>query len=102
MLAVFHSLDEQDFVATNVAPESFLAWIGLSDLETKYTFKWLDGSELTFERWFSEQPNGGGQRCVELGSGLQRGLLWMNQWNDQFCSLSFPFICKKKASMEKN
>ncbi|KAL9966881.1 hypothetical protein ACROYT_G025018 [Oculina patagonica] len=102
MLAVFHSRDENDFMPTNVAPESFIAWIGLSDLETEHIFKWLDGSKLTFEQWFSGQPNGIGQRCVELGNGLHRGHLWTNQWNDQWCSDPFPFICKKKARMENN
>ncbi|XP_067915863.1 C-type lectin BjL-like [Heterodontus francisci] len=66
------------------------AWIGLSDRCKEGTFKWRDGSSLSFSKWASNQPDNyqGKEHCVHIRSG--------DFWNDLPCEWKLPFVCSYK------
>lgn len=83
-LAVIDDARENDFLADVLDANS--AYIGLSDHVSEGVFKWVDGSPLSFSRWYPNQPNNYGNRqdFVEL---LRNGF-----WNDQDNSKPLEFI----------
>ncbi|XP_026075393.1 C-type lectin domain family 4 member E-like isoform X2 [Carassius auratus] len=58
-LIIINTREENDFVKKITAKREF--WIGLTDSEVEGTWKWVDGSTLTYEFWEREtnEPNGG-------------------------------------------
>ena len=34
-------------------------WIGLNDLDVENTFKWTDGTNISFKNWAPDQPDNG-------------------------------------------
>uniref|UniRef100_A0A8C5WH92 C-type lectin domain-containing protein n=1 Tax=Leptobrachium leishanense TaxID=445787 RepID=A0A8C5WH92_9ANUR len=67
-------------------------WIGLRrDINDVNTWKWLDGTQMTFSNWNKDEPNNdeNKEHCAESMSG---------PWNDQDCSRHQRFICKKVLS----
>ena len=89
-LVTIHSEEENQLVAELL--DGATAWLGASDdgdripgaFETTASssqdgWRWVDGSELSYENWNSGEPNDKGtEDCVEIfGSG---------SWNDQDCS----------------
>lgn len=83
-LAVVTSAAENNFIASKLTTQS--AYIGLSDHLQEGTFKWVDGSPLSYTNWYPGQPNnyGVGQDYVEmLSSGL---------WNDQYANSSLEYV----------
>ncbi len=83
-LAVINDAGENAFLAQVLEANS--AYIGLSDFEREGTFTWVDGSPLSFSRWFPHQPNNYNnfQDYVEL---LRNGY-----WNDQTNNKPLEFI----------
>ena len=96
-LASIHSPLQQAFMVeaaskmTNV--DSF--WIGLNSLAVWDQFTWSDESEVDFDNWNSDEPNGyGAEPCVEMfATGEHAG-----KWNDVDCGLSTGYICEVRAS----
>ena len=41
----------------SIATSETTCWIGLNDIDTEETFTWADGSNSTYRRWSSGQPN---------------------------------------------
>ena len=80
-LVTFNSSAEHAFVRDNLAvrlANEFGAgdiWIGLSDIQTEGTFRWVTGEPLTFTAWGGGEPNNAGDEdVVEMyANGL---------WND--------------------
>ena len=61
-------------------------WIGLNDINVQHIFEWVDGSDSTFRKWSSGEPNnhhGGIEDCAHI---------WGTQaWNDYICAN--PLTC---------
>lgn len=65
-------------------------WIGLNDVVTEGSFHWSDGSQLTYSKWATGQPDNknGYQNCVEM-------VVHGGNWMDTSCGRQLPFICQK-------
>jgi hypothetical protein len=68
-------------------------WIGANDIAQEGSWKWADGSPLTYSRWTGGEPSNSGsiEHCghVYMGSG---------GWNDDNCSTRiWSFICGCKC-----
>ncbi len=73
-IASIGSKEENDFIANNFMSQS--VFIGLTDVKKEGDFRWESGESLSYQNWFSNQPNNhnNDQHYVEmLSSGL---------WND--------------------
>ena len=81
-LATVTSSEESTLIYNNTSTSGTSCWIGLNDIDTEGTFTWADGSNSTYRRWYSGQPNnyGGNQDCVETYSG--------EYWNDAGCTVN--------------
>ncbi|XP_027880148.1 CD209 antigen-like protein E [Xiphophorus couchianus] len=93
-LVVINDDDEQNFLSTIINKET---WIGLNDIETEGSWKWVDDTPLTqllTKHWSKKQPdNGGGdpywgeEDCAHINTE--------KLWNDRNCSSSMQWICEK-------
>ncbi|XP_049900120.1 CD209 antigen-like [Epinephelus moara] len=87
-LVIINSKEEQDFTRQF---QKYM-WIGLTDLQTEGTWKWVDGTPVTKSYWGPKEPNGGsGENCGEMKFDSE------NSWNDGSCSLSHFWMCEKKV-----
>ncbi|XP_069010435.1 asialoglycoprotein receptor 1-like isoform X1 [Embiotoca jacksoni] len=91
-LVVIESLEEQEFLSTFT---KLPVWIGLNDKETEGTWKWIDGTPLTFTHWETNQPDewlphAGGEDCAQIREPSR-------QWNDVPCETSMNWICEEPA-----
>ena len=61
-------------------------WIGLSDTNDN-AFKWINGDELIYTNWDTNQPNKENNRnCVYMDQNS-------NKWNDGNCDETNAFLC---------
>lgn len=83
-LAIINDAAENTFLANVLQANS--AYIGLSDHLQEGSFNWIDGSPLSYSKWYPQQPNNynNNQDYVEL---LRNGY-----WNDQYNSKKLEFI----------
>lgn len=63
-------------------------WIGLNDLETEGTFRWLSGEPVAYTRWASGEPNNiNNEDCAQLYPD--------GTWNDKACSSPwYRYLCE--------
>uniref|UniRef100_A0A8C8UN19 CD209b antigen n=1 Tax=Peromyscus maniculatus bairdii TaxID=230844 RepID=A0A8C8UN19_PERMB len=88
-LVIIQSDEEQTFLQQTSKAKG-TTWMGLSDLKKEATWLWVDGSPLSFQKyWNRGEPNNIGEEdCVEFsGDG----------WNDSKCEQQKFWICKKSA-----
>ena len=88
-LATVTSLNEDaflnDFVGRNY-------WLGASNVADGKTWEWINGEELSYSRWASEEPNNSmdnderGEHYLE--SGGEAG------WNSAAGYMLYPFVCE--------
>uniref|UniRef100_A0A8D0D1I4 C-type lectin domain-containing protein n=1 Tax=Sander lucioperca TaxID=283035 RepID=A0A8D0D1I4_SANLU len=91
-LVIINSKEEQDFTRKFHK----LTWIGLTDRETKGTWKWVDGTLLTKSYWNPGEPNdfeGKNEDCVEIKFHDVE-----NSWNDIPCGDQNFWICEKRIA----
>ncbi|XP_048579857.1 uncharacterized protein LOC5521688 isoform X1 [Nematostella vectensis] len=67
-------------------------WIGFNDRGSEGNFSWVDGSNSSFKNWRKGEPNNWqNEDCAEA--------VWnTGQWNDELCSNTYGYICKRLAS----
>ncbi|XP_033126387.1 macrophage mannose receptor 1-like, partial [Anneissia japonica] len=86
-----HDQYEQAFIASQLSLSNGMNfWIGLSDSATPGTYKWSDGTSVTYTNWAQGQPDDSAGLCVSITSGDSAGF-----WIDASCALGLPFICEK-------
>ncbi|XP_072570731.1 uncharacterized protein [Paramormyrops kingsleyae] len=90
-LASFHSEEEVSFLSAHMTRSS---WLGLNDIQTEGNYVWTDGTLASFLPWDHNQPDNwqNNEDCIAM-----RGVDHSNPGylNDQFCTTTFPFVCKK-------
>ncbi|KAL1023928.1 hypothetical protein UPYG_G00049160 [Umbra pygmaea] len=92
-LVVINSLEEHAFIKAL----NYRAWIGLTDLEVKRTWRWVDGTPLTTSYWNWMEPNnyGGNEHCVQLYLIDSDPV---KAWNDAPCSHDYQWICERLSA----
>ncbi|XP_030852795.1 uncharacterized protein LOC100890603 isoform X6 [Strongylocentrotus purpuratus] len=92
----------QSFLTTFISPPLTTErcfWIGCHDREVEGQFKWLDGTQVRYDGWASDQPDD--------GRGIQDcACLWSSQdpnrhgrWDDNTCGARLDLICQKGVSL---
>ena len=70
--------EEEDTLLTGLFTMS-RCWIGLNDRDNEGTFTWADGTEVTYTRWNSGEPNNvGNEDCTHKHNN--------GYWNDRSCT----------------
>ncbi|XP_078392945.1 CD209 antigen-like protein 2 isoform X1 [Cetorhinus maximus] len=89
-LIVINTEQEQNFIKKSIENNPGDYWIGLTDRESEGNWKWVDGSPVSFTKWYQGEPNNakGNENCAIIRSA---------DWNDVSCTDHFPFICEKRA-----
>uniref|UniRef100_H2MXT2 C-type lectin domain-containing protein n=1 Tax=Oryzias latipes TaxID=8090 RepID=H2MXT2_ORYLA len=77
---------------TKLIPNRRNVWIGLF----RDSWKWSDGSSLSFKYWSRSEPNGPTENC---GAGYSSG---SGTWVDISCSHKFAFICYSKSRFKSS
>ncbi|KAL0965895.1 hypothetical protein UPYG_G00287370 [Umbra pygmaea] len=90
-LASFHNQEELSFMIAHMPGPS---WVGLSDIQIEGKWFWTDGTPSDFLPWAPDQPDNwqGNEDCGHI-RGIYSptpGLL-----NDDFCTTTLEFVCKK-------
>ncbi|XP_078354451.1 uncharacterized protein LOC144639065 [Oculina patagonica] len=77
---------------TGIADPFGGVWIGLNDVTTEGTYRWPDGSHVTYTKWSYNLPDdqNGYQDCVRMT--FDEGA-----WDDTSCEKQLPFVCEKKT-----
>ncbi|XP_052258892.1 macrophage mannose receptor 1-like [Dreissena polymorpha] len=65
-------------------------WIGLNDNNNNYRYTWQDSARLNYTHWDKGEPNGFGERCVEIYTDARKA----GRWNNIVCSNVRAFICE--------
>uniref|UniRef100_F6TDB0 C-type lectin domain-containing protein n=1 Tax=Ciona intestinalis TaxID=7719 RepID=F6TDB0_CIOIN len=88
------SLAENDFIESMITQldRGGDVWIGMNDLRTQNYYEWVDDSVVTMTKWNFREPNGKGERCVNIYRLL-------GYWNDNSCDATLPYICKQEKQL---
>ena len=88
-LAIPRSQAENNFIASLIPEHSI--WIGINDIEQEGSFVGVDGSEISWTNWHSNQPNGGvSENGVVISSYTSNNFGF---WYDIDVSWQRKFVC---------
>ncbi|XP_048870665.1 CD209 antigen-like protein E [Brienomyrus brachyistius] len=96
-LAIISSREEQVFLEGLYGQ----FWIGLSDIESEGSWKWVDGTTIPIEKGFwranPPQPDNykGNEDCVEFSAVHSVPFL---TWNDRPCEDNIKWVCESATS----
>ncbi|XP_034280803.2 pulmonary surfactant-associated protein D-like [Pantherophis guttatus] len=86
-LAAPRTLAENDAVQKIVVQYNKSAFLGITDLKTEGTFRYLNDQPLTYINWLPGEPNNNGkENCVEMFSN--------GKWNDKSCGEKRLLVCE--------
>ena len=90
-LPIPRSQAENDFFA-GLIPNGHI-WIGINDIEQEGSYVAIDGRDLSWTNWGSNEPSGTGSDGVDDEDGVEiRG--WdSGRWNDVGVSTENKFVC---------
>ncbi|XP_045561153.1 uncharacterized protein isoform X2 [Salmo salar] len=91
-LVIINSREEQTFINGLYGPGNE-TWIGLTNVDTEGTWKWVDGTPLTTAYWKTGKPSsylGANQDCVEFFHRSSD----LGEWNDEECHKPNNWICE--------
>ena len=63
-------------------------WIGFDDLTTEGTFRWKDGTQVTFTNWINGPDNAHGTEHM-----TEMHLSFYGKWNDVSAHIEHNFVC---------
>jgi hypothetical protein len=93
-LAKLTSAPEAALASSLVTGNVIDAWLGGTDAQQEMTWRWFDGTLVTFANWRMGEPNdGGGQSgpedcmIIELDMG--------GTWDDRPCGSTYPYVCER-------
>ncbi|XP_038842304.1 CD209 antigen-like protein A [Salvelinus namaycush] len=91
-LVIINSDEEQKFLTALRT----ISWIGLTERETKGTWKWVDGTPLTTWYWAEKQPDNSGpngeEDCAEMNCAYCDPVY---TFNDVGCTDERNWICER-------
>ena len=92
-LITIGSLNEQKFIEKLVQKHNTLSdrvWIGLEWNDN--TFKWMDGSDVSYENWDENAVKNGNNKCVQMSISNSN----LGKWTDDECTRKYLIACQKK------
>ncbi|KAG9259786.1 CD209 antigen-like protein E [Astyanax mexicanus] len=95
-LVIINSRGEQEFI--NKTFLSTEAWLGLTDTANEGDFRWVDGSSVTIQFWWTGEPNNwdGNEDCAITGFRHSKSAILT--WADYPCGTSIYGLCEKLLS----
>nr|XP_060625007.1 pulmonary surfactant-associated protein D-like isoform X2 [Anolis sagrei ordinatus] len=87
-LASPKTLAENSAIQQIVARHNKAAYLGMNDLQSEGTYKHLNGDEVIYTNWATEEPNnaGGKEDCIEIYLD--------GKWNDRSCTERRLIVCE--------
>ncbi|KYO31114.1 hypothetical protein Y1Q_0016466 [Alligator mississippiensis] len=91
-LAIVSSQEVQSFLQETF-PSAGAAWIGLGDLSSLGSLRWVDGSPVnSFQNWAPSGRPEGKENCIQMHLFSSKGL-----WKSSRCSAMSLFLCEMRA-----
>ena len=85
-LAIVRSQADHDLLSNRRPATTSPYYIGANDIDVEGTFKWMDGTSMSYTNWATGEPSNSNndEDCVQLSS----------KWNDVACSTQLRAICE--------
>ncbi|XP_030257783.1 macrophage mannose receptor 1-like [Sparus aurata] len=95
-LVTINSEEERVFLWKQISKKYGSFWIGLT-VDLDGTFEWMDGSQVVFQRWNTDQPKfqSYDENCASMS-------IYHGFWHNYNCGNEFRSLCKRDASPPVN